>query len=113
MRYELDIDPKSVPVGDGCFVGDLEVSMITFMRVSEEKGVIEHCDKDSGRVVLTMEVDIEGESLCEITYIDDAYWTITVNGLPAVPGQELEGTFSINDLDKTINVFRPKNNYIF
>ncbi len=113
MRYELDIDPKSVAVGDGCFVGDLTCSMVTFTRVSEDKGEISHCDMDSGRVVLTMEVDVEGEDFCDITYVDRDYWTITVNGLPAAPGQELEGTFSVNDVDRTIEIFKAKNDYIF
>ena len=112
MGIDVGIDVKTVPVGDGCFVGNTEFSMITFMRVSEQKGLIEHCDPLSGRTVLNIEVDVDGESLCEITYIDRAYWTVTVNGRPAAPGEELEGTFSVNDKDRTIEIVNVETDYV-
>src|SRR5205823_5281148 len=106
------IDVKTVPVGDGCFVGNTEFSMITFMRVSEQKGLIEHCDPNDGSIVLKIEVDVDGESLCDITYTDHAYWTVTVNGRPATPGEALEGTFNVNDKDRTIELVKVENDYV-
>ena len=108
----MERDAKTVPVGETILVKHTEDIIIRFTRVSERNGVIEHCEPVDGCSVLVIELDVYGESPCDIKYVDYAYWTITVNGRPITPGEALEGTFNVNDEDRTIELVNVENDYV-
>jgi len=100
----MDIDAKTVPVGQTVLLGETEHITTRFTRVSKRKGFVEYFEPVDGCTVLKIEVDVYGESTCNFQYIDRAYWTLTVNGRPMAPSEEAEGTINVNAETRTIEI---------
>jgi len=100
----MDIDAKTVPVGQTILLGETEFITTRFTRVSERKGFVEYFEPVDGCTVLKIQVDVYGESVCDFQYIDRDYWTMTVNGRPMAPGEEVEGTINVDAEHRTIEI---------
>jgi hypothetical protein len=108
----MDIDPKTVPVGQTVLLGETEHITTRFTRVSKRKGFVEYFEPVDGCTVLKIEVDVYGDSICNFQYIDRAYWTLTVNGRPMAPNEEAEGTINVDTETRTIEIVTLSNDSV-
>ena len=108
----MDIEPKTVPIGQTVLLGETEHITTRFTRVSERKGCVEYFEPVNGCTVLRIEVDVYGESICDFQYIDRAYWTMTVNGRPMAPGEGAEGTINVDPETRTIEIITLTNDSV-
>src|SRR5436189_2578779 len=108
----MDIDAKTVPVGQTVLLGETEHITTRFTRVSERKGCVEYFEPVNGCTVLKIEVDVYGESICDFQYIDRAYWTLMVNGRPMANSEEAAGTINVDAETRTIEIITLSNDSV-
>ena len=99
----MDRDASTIPLGQTLVVADTPHIRVTITRVSDHEGIVQYSNPMNSIAVLRIRVGVyDGSS--EIQYIDQTFWTVTVNGRPIAPGETVNGRIDITAQARTINI---------
>ncbi len=98
------MDASKIPVGQKVTVTDTNYIKGIFTRVSESEGLFEQFDPSTGKLVLSVKMDMHSGA-STTTYVDRDFWTITVDGKPIGPGAGFaNGSVNFDAKSRTLNI---------
>ena len=94
----------SIPISQKVVITDTGFIKGTITRVSEDEVVLEQFDPATGQLVLRIKVGIHSPTSA-VEYIDQDFWTITVDGKAFSSGSEpARGDVDFDPKSRRINI---------
>src|SRR5438045_802901 len=99
----MDTNASDIPIGQTVVVTDTTYIKGTLKRISETECLFEQFNPANGALVLRTKLNVHSGA-SEFEYVDQNFWTVTVDGRPIGSGEIAHGKVQTNAQARTLNV---------